>query len=329
MFTDELAYKILFVKQSPQLVRFLPLTPSPSVRRRHESVAEMEDDHARQYRWEFTYTLCYFFGHEDTSFAEDGGDILVLRDCTFLGDLRCCTDFEAEPWNDFVAKLPFVPASRPRQCAEQSLIGEGGDAQWINEIIEENRLRRERTRKVPYHDDSVSDGVASSSDDSHYGSSDDATMWEALALRRGEWMADPDHETTEAFGTCIRGGAWTRRNRGVIYDFMVAQPRLAVSRECCRIYSLQSSYSFSMRKYGERNSCHMAREVCKRLEHFFGMWMSQEDSYYQFSASDLASYHESAEFVDFLLDVIDSDDAVYDKAKACRDIVPVNPELEE
>ena len=147
VFTDELAYKILFVKQSPQLVRFLPLTPSPSVRRRHESVAEMEDDHARQYRWEFTYTLCYFFGHEDTSFAEAGGDILVLRDRTFMGDLRCCTDFEAEPWNDFVAKLPFVPASRPRQCAEQSLIGEGGDAQWINEIIEENRLRRERTRK--------------------------------------------------------------------------------------------------------------------------------------------------------------------------------------
>jgi hypothetical protein len=82
--------------------------------------------------------------------------------------------------------------------------------------------------------------------------------------------------------------------------------------------------TFSVVKYGDDHASILAHEWCRRMEHFFGIWMAQDDWLYLFSEGDLAAYAAKDEFVDFFLG-LDADSATMVRAMEVNSLVPKEP----
>ena len=73
---------------------------------------------------------------------------------------------------------------------------------------------------------------------------------EALDAKRREWGAIQILPSTD-LRTSIRGGAWTKANRGVCFDCILGGAPNDALKTWCRRYSLHSSTSFAGAEYGE------------------------------------------------------------------------------
>ena len=102
---QRVGYKPTYSLQNPQEVSFIELLQNPSVRPDLELHADVSEALADVYRWDFIYSLCKFLEPSAMPFVANGSDILILRQCTYMGKQRCCSDFDPEPWDDFVRGL--------------------------------------------------------------------------------------------------------------------------------------------------------------------------------------------------------------------------------
>ena len=70
---------------------------------------------------------------------------------------------------------------------------------------------------------------------------------------------------------------------------MIATCRPGVPAEFCRLFSLEVLHSFTIDRYGELGCSMLALETCRRLEHFYNIWLMAEDDPYVFTESSLNS----------------------------------------
>ena len=148
--------------------------------------------------------------------------------------------------------------------------------------------------------------------------------WRLLEERRAQWDADASRDEADHFRTCIRGGRAPMMRRHAAYDVIVAEARGGLAREWARQYGVGQIHSFSFARYGEAVACRMALEVCRRLEHYFRIYLEADNDAMVYSEAQQASYEESIDWIDWILGLLDGD-AAFDRAVGIRKIVPSHP----
>ena len=124
-------------------------------------------------------------------------------------------------------------------------------------------------------------------------------VWDDLAERRRLWSLEAP-KVSEDFVTHIRGGTWTAKHRGVTADCVVAQATGRLAMEWCRKYGLNRMASFSFAKYGESTANHMALQWCRRLQHYFDLWLQSDEAVFEYSSAALESYDPGQEWTSLL-----------------------------
>ena len=112
-----------------------------------------------------------------------------------------------------------------------------------------------------------------------------ARVWQMLDAKRAAWATEASGHG-EDFVTRIRGGKWTMQAKGVPYDSIVGQALAGLPTSWCREYQLNVVASFSYAKFGDQAASALAVEWCRRMQHFFNIWVAQPDPKYKFSLAD-------------------------------------------
>ena len=117
----------------------------------------------------------------------------------------------------------------------------------------------------------------------------------AVRAVRDEWDWQPPEITH--FYVFQRGGEWTEAHIGVASDAVRALPRGPIARPWCQAYGWPENPTWSKREHTVRGANEMAREMCRRAQHFFNIYLNADDDEFEYTAADLASYPGNLEFV--------------------------------
>ena len=169
-------------------------------------------------------------------------------------------------------------------------------------------------------------GTPATSSRAPVSSMDDAEVdgvWEALAARRAAWK-ESQGVVQEHFSTQIRGGRWTKLNLGTEADCVAAMAAKGAPSAFCIQFSLARMSSYSFAKYGERAALLMAQEWCRRMEHFYQLYLQGDDAF-RFDSTALPSYEPSSEWTAFFAE-LHAGTATFNRAVAIQGLRPVNPD---
>ena len=103
---DNNAYRMLYAKQQPIEARFLPMWERAEPRPVCTTWAEEQAAAADTYLYDCKYNVgeysdgCSGMGN----FTDDGTNIRVIDECTFIGDCRCTADMEGIPFTEFAMR---------------------------------------------------------------------------------------------------------------------------------------------------------------------------------------------------------------------------------
>ena len=144
--------------------------------------------------------------------------------------------------------------------------------------------------------------------------------WDALYLQRDTW--EETHESHQHFLTRILGGKWTVTHKRVACDAIVGYARGKEPRAWATRFCLDRVNSFAFKKYTQLAASAMALEWCSRMQHYYEIYLAQDDPDVTYSQEQLDSYSESLEFITFMLGIADDDIATLDRARRLRAIHP-------
>ena len=68
----------------------------------------------------------------------------------------------------------------------------------------------------------------------------------------------------------------------------------------------------------------LALETCRRLEHYYHIWLMADDDPYVFTDADVNSYQEELPWVEWLL-AQDREGFTWERAHKVKALVPCNP----
>ena len=105
------------------------------------------------------------------------------------------------------------------------------------------------------------------------------------------------------FNCNVIGGAWTAANKGVAGDRVKVWAGSAEVKQFCDDYHLPREASYSRRKYTPRGASAVAQLWCRRMQHFYNVYMCSSDTKYKFSEIDIDSAPNQFERGDSLEDL--------------------------
>ena len=126
---------------------------------------------------------------------------------------------------------------------------------------------------------------------------------------------------TTDFHTQIRGGAWTRANKGVAYDSIRGHAITEVARHWARQYGLGISFSCSYKKFAEGTANALALAWCHRMQFFFNISKESSNLSYRYTEQDYLSYAPDPDFVAFV-DALPLDSPVWERVSQIRSKKP-------
>ena len=118
---------------------------------------------------------------------------------------------------------------------------------------------------------------------------------EAVRQVRAEWEWDAPEIIH--FYVFQRAGGWTEEHKGVTSDVVQALPRGPIARPWCEGYGWPTRLGWGKSAHTVQGANEMAREMCRRAQHFFNIWLSSDDDDFEYTSEDLASYPANYEFV--------------------------------
>lgn len=92
----------------------------------------------------------------------------------------------------------------------------------------------------------------------------------------------------------------------------------------CTTYHWPKSKAFYYKKYGAPNAHLLANEVARRSQHFYDIWLLQDNSHYAFTDADIAAYVETLEYLTAMLALDESvgQTIVFDACVLIRKMCP-------
>lgn len=125
--------------------------------------------------------------------------------------------------------------------------------------------------------------------------------WAALEAKRRQWSLEEEREG-EDFTTNILGGEWTRKHKGKAFDAIKSAAGGGAPSLWCRLYGLNVEAPFSFNKFGEAAASTLALQWCKRMQHFYNIYLRHDAPEYVYSDKELESFQEDEEWVAFVRD---------------------------
>ena len=290
-------YMLLYAKQSPMQAMFAPLYLTDEIL--PASAASSIEDGLRvvSERWDWTFEVEWgeYVAEGEIEHGDDT-EVAVLLGLVFTAGKTVASHGELIPLEEFVRGLP-----QPRPSA-------AGHGQGYRAGASAESATDELRRKFPWlkkHFVNDEDTPAEASDDGHAARRPDAAdplsddevdaAFEALDAKRREWDANELLPSAD-FRTSIRGGAWTKANRGVSFDCISGSASSAALKTWCRRYSLQSSVSFAYAKYGEEVASALALGWCHKMQVLRDMWVGSGVDRYELMPNDGADQAEHEVF---------------------------------
>lgn len=331
------AYLFLYAVQSPLQATFLPMLvdSSPIASQAPSSVAEhLAIPDPAYHLLEFSYTPGTYCVERDVPFANDGSDVLVLQDVSLLGGGRAGSDQAPVPFRAFAQRLPPNPKNAgqaAKKAAKSSSTPELLEQYpWLAEYsappAKQARVSHSLA-KPEVSPEPEGQGVGGEEGEEQslaleLGDEAIEAAWVTLQEKRLQWdqsgVAEGDN-----FYVIIRGGAWTLRSVGKALDSVMACARSGLPTEWAKQHNMGKSALFALSKYGDESAHMLALEWCRRCEHFFQIWVANDDPEYLYTQDDLASYQEDLEFVTWLCGV-DAMSATWERAAKVRKLKPAN-----
>jgi hypothetical protein len=308
------AYLFLYATLKPQAAMFLELHRCVRQIPMAPSLTDLLDSSACAiYEFEFRYNPPRYCQECDLPFGDVGG-LFVLPDLQFDPSGHLCTDSRPVPWAEFAHDLP-MPSSAPKKAPAP-----GPSRAERQELMELHPWLREELGlqgpKAPgigqssgppeETEDAVNDAIEAAMKEVY----NKRRLWELESLDR-----------LEDFRTKVLGDESLVCDTKLEFASIAGVACGASAVAWCRTYGMIKQASFSHRDYTYLDASRMALEWCRRMQHYYDIFKSQDDPTYVYSTDDLESYVEEYEWVSYLCD-LDIESAAWSRSEAIRTLVP-------
>eukprot|EP00973_Karenia_brevis_P071203 9892871-Karenia_brevis.AAC.1 len=92
-------------------------------------------------------------------------------------------------------------------------------------------------------------------------------------------------------------GAWTLANKGVAYDAVGAYPSGKYPLAWARSYLPTASARFDIAAWGEDQAATMSKFWCAKMNHFYQIYVDQDDEKYVYTAADVQCFTVPEDFM--------------------------------
>ena len=218
------------------------------------------------------------------------------------------------------------PPAQPRRSQRNQRRDEMPEwaQEWIRDSHRARKLERDREGDLPMQPVGPDDAESSESD------IDDESTWHDLVRHRVRLLDVPGYGESANFCTFIRGGRWTRKNRGVVCDTVATRAKAGLPADWADTYQLGRMHTFSIRLYTERGASMLALEVARRMEHFFQLYLAADEPRHWYTDDELASYLPGLPWLDWYQATMDLDDqAAYNRGHWVHRLRPCNDVLHQ
>lgn len=259
-------YKFLFAALNPVVfVAFTRLFPEGD----DEALRALSLCDGSHMEWEHSFwfepaSFCYTNEDEEEVFAVDQPEVAILRIFTFPSATRVCGDGNWVPWAHYSSGC--ISSRRKDNDEEPSRQARPSSAllvenQWLWDIAG-GALPRGRYAQAALDNDAAQERRGGDE-------ADPEEVMASLAAARAEIVGAAQGAATTHFAWTVRGGCWTRSNRGVVYDSFRSAAVSVEGKEFARRHGLAASATFSLSRYGEQNCSIFCRYWCDKMAFFF------------------------------------------------------------
>jgi hypothetical protein len=252
------------------------------------------DDQEWQHAFWF-HPGAFVFSNDPMDTLQCDAEVHVMSCIVFTEVLRLCSDSPWVPWADFVVDMVDADVAHRAEAAAGR---RAGDAESLHLL-----------REHPWLADLMGNGSgASSRGASAFMSGKGAepiieeeeeidvdAVFSALASARAEALEE--EVLVEHFGWTLRGGLWTRLNRGTDIDSFRACSTDRTGADWLRRWHLPLSSTFAISRYGEHACAVLSRYWVARMTFLF---LQDESGAFDEGVSDavLARFVEPSDFRD-------------------------------
>ena len=317
----EHAFAFMFAMQNPLESGFLRLSPAEtrlSVSMMRESLLTL-----LAAQWAFTFQVCWgevVLGKEMPDVVH--GSVSVVPHALVKGDLMVA-DAVATPLDEFVpdvakANAPRDPASTPRLSSasgSEPLVAH----RWLQKFMDKEKA----ASSGGAHGGSAAPGERRERDMVRVA---DMEVDEVeLAFAELEAQREEFRQGAQLWGddfkTNILGGAWTLGNKAVAGDRVKCWPANKAAKKFAIDFFDWRETSVAIGKFTRRGVYACAVLLCRRLQHFYDIWVCQGDDGYSFTDLDVASAPTDLE-QDDPLDDYDEDHPARTRLAALATLAP-------
>ena len=279
--------------------------------------------------WEEVFSIDY-----DKAYYSDAGDFdyteaetEVLRDVYMRKAGLLMSDAAWMPLREYMALVPDKALNLGTTTTEPEVVE---PVEWMEDpyMWEFVKLGGNVHTDVPkWYRKQRRPGASGESDDSASSSDSDATfddldVKDDMLAQRESLLKEHDLEE-DAFTWNIRGGAWTAKHIGVVWDSYLARARTKEVRAWCVAYNLKRSMSVAIRQYdGDANCIALVKLWVARMTFLYATWIRRGGLMtYRFVAGDLTGFKEPLE-IDAILRAPECSRVLRTKVGSIRGLKP-------
>lgn len=123
------------------------------------------------------------------------------------------------------------------------------------------------------------------------------------------------------FYTRVLGGRWTKENKGEAADGCSGFARSGAPAAWCKKYGFPRQATFMFRKFGRQAASELAREYCRRGEHFYKVYVVSGEEAFEYEEMHVEMYKETLQWLDFVVP-LDADEPAFRRALEVRELKP-------
>ena len=306
------AYLVVNALQNPCTVSFLELRKMERATVLHDDSIFGELDLQPLHHREYSYLPFKHTTGDLIPINEEDDDLIVIPGVTMLNDVAS-TNQPPQFWEQFTFhhSQPIRSSSNIGK-RERAHVSKSEMARLLQEHpwLTEHDFVRASGRGVGGGGSSSSNKVAKKSAPEDTGKLAETQelfevdmeelKCEILQLR--EDCGDEEDEYT-FFYTRLLCGPWTKAHKGVAAQGIVGLARAGLPKQWCKDYGFPSQFNAFFARYGNNSAVQLAREYCRRADHYFKIWLEDPTYNQKFRYNDahIASYTETTEWFDFAL----------------------------
>ena len=292
-------YKFLLALQSPFQILFLPLInmdpldAAPVTGSVDEDVLQLWD-----HRW-----MVETGEWRDWSELNFGEDVVVrvYTPCRHVGNEQVVSMDEPALLREFLDAQDPLPvkepvAKRPREDGAKYTVTNAKKAKcpYMEEDLEDAALAAcaEAAAEDKDEEDEHEGVLAMELPDRELTDAEKIALWTRLEGKRTEWDALAFGKVSaRAFQVTFTKGEWTKRVKGVDYDFALGRAVGKPTKDWCKRYRMPDNARFSTLSYGgEHEATVLAQGWCSRMDHFLSIHTAAGDDAYRFTSDDADSW---------------------------------------